>query len=267
MISINDRAGSDSYAVLCWLRALLMYVVRTSSPQPPLWLAMILLGLGSGPATPLPLADPFIIDWQQLRQAASAHGSEALQRVDAWQDLLESVTDASPGVQLKRVNDFFNSRIDWRSDDQIWSQRDYWATPLEMLARGEGDCEDFSIAKYVSLLALGIPVEQLRLSYVRAQRLATGTSIAHMVLAYYPTAGQSMSESSVGTREPLILDNLAVDILPASRRTDLTPIFGFNSAGIWVGGERAPRSRDSSARLSRWRDLLRRLQDEGIPAY
>ena len=58
--------------------------------------------------------------------------------------------------------------------------------------------------------------------------------------------------------------NEYLDILPASQRKDLTPVYGFNSLGIWVGGARNPASREPESRLSRWRDLLRRAAEEGL---
>ena len=57
-------------------------------------------------------------------------------------------------------------------DDIIhWNKVDYWATPIEFLASHGGDCEDFAIAKYFTLIQLGIPEEQLTLTYVKALRL------------------------------------------------------------------------------------------------
>src|SRR5262249_37689852 len=133
----------------------------------------------------------------------------------------------------------------------VWQTQDYWATPLETLGMGRGDCEDFAIAKYVTLVALGIPQDHLRLIYVRAQ--VPGQPVqAHMVLGYYPDLNG----------EPQILDNLNGAILPATERPDLTPIFSFNAEGLWAGGTKA--ANDPTARLSRWRDLLERLRAEGI---
>jgi hypothetical protein len=73
-----------------------------------------------------------------------------------------------------------------------------------------------------------------------------------MVLAYYARPDA----------EPLVLDNLDVRILPASQRPDLRPVFGFNSEGLWMAGVQSPA--DPTARLSRWRDLLRRMQEQGL---
>jgi hypothetical protein len=62
---------------------------------------------------------------------------------------------------------------------------------------------------------------------------------------------------------PLILDNLVADIESADQRTDLHPVFSFNSDGLWVGNQAQPQI-DPTVRLSRWRDLLDRMQREGF---
>ena len=150
--------------------------------------------------------------------------------------------------KLRKANDFFNRCIAFDDDVTIWGQSDYWATPLETIGKGRADCEDFSIAKYYSLLEMGIPVTKLRLVYVKAQ--LNGIQQAHMVLAYYASP----------SAEPLVLDNLITDIRPASRRTDLSPIFSFNSAGLWQGTG----NQSSKSNLSRWQDLLQRARAEGF---
>jgi predicted transglutaminase-like cysteine proteinase len=201
------------------------------------------------------LAESRFADREQLLATArDRYGADTAVRVARWQDMLEAMAGKPVAEQLDGVNRFFNVQLTWRDDRDIWGQEDYWATPMEAFSRGAADCEDFSIAKYVSLLELGVPVEALRITYVRARPVGGGAPQAHMVLAYYPHPGA----------DPLILDNIAAYVLPASRRTDLTPVFGFNTAGIWVGGGAAPASRDPTARLSRWRDLLQRMREEGL---
>lgn len=165
-----------------------------------------------------------------------------------WQQLLSEGHNRAEADRLRKVNDFFNHRIAFDDDITIWGQSDYWATPLETIGRGRADCEDFSIAKYYSLLEMGIPVAKLRLVYVKAQ--LNGAQQAHMVLAYYASP----------SAEPLVLDNLISDIRPASRRTDLSPIFSFNSAGLWQGTG----NQTSKSNLSRWQDLLQRARAEGF---
>lgn len=169
--------------------------------------------------------------------------------------MLEESRALPDDEKLKAVNQFFNRRIRFNADQAVWGMPDYWATPLEFIGRAQGDCEDFAIAKYISLLMLGVPNDKLRLIYVRARfggSLILNTE-AHMVLGYYvDPAG-----------DPIILDSLLNSIRPAAARTDLTPIFSFNSQGLWVPG--APNlGADPTARLSRWRDVLDRIKIDGI---
>lgn len=175
--------------------------------------------------------------------------------VDAWQQMMEAAATRSEQDRLALVNNFFNRRLRFEDDRQVWNTPDYWATPLEALSRSAGDCEDFAIAKFASLRMLGVPPERLRLIYVRANIGAadSGISQAHMVLGYYPTPDA----------EPLVLDNLINDIRPAGRRPDLFPVFSFSDAGLWVAGA-SQSSADPTTRLSRWRDVLDRMSREGI---
>jgi hypothetical protein len=153
--------------------------------------------------------------------------------------------------KLEHANIFVNDRVSYASDRDVWGVEDYWTTPLEVFGKGRGDCEDYAIAKYISLLLMDVPVQKLRLVYARA-RMGPQT-VAHLVLSYYETP----------TADPLILDNLIDAILPAKRRTDLFPIFSFNHEGLWMGGDKSPAG-DPTARLSRWRDVLQRMRREGI---
>jgi len=187
--------------------------------------------------------------------AASRYGAGAAESVAAWRRLIAEAADADEIEKLARVNTFFNRRIRFEDDIAVWSVQDHWASPLELMGKGAGDCEDFSIAKYMSLRLLGVPAERLRLIYVRAQigGARSGISQAHMVVGYFPTP----------TDEPLVLDNLINDIRPAARRPDLFPVFSFNSEGLWVGGASASAA-DPTARLSRWRSVLERMRNEGL---
>lgn len=184
-------------------------------------------------------------------------GGNVAARFSAWQNLLTGLQSANDVERLRKINDFFNRQITFGDDQGVWSQADYWATPLETLGRGAGDCEDFVIAKYFSLKAAGVPSEKLRLIYVRA-KIGSGdaaASQAHMVLAYY-----TQPES-----EPLVLDNLIGDIRPASRRPDLVPVFSFNSEGVFTGVSAKESTPNAGVgRLSRWEELLKRAKVEGF---
>jgi predicted transglutaminase-like cysteine proteinase len=191
-------------------------------------------------------------DAQKLISAARVRSPEAVTGVNALQELIKTSTAHDLAEKLRMSNDFFNRRIAFQEDKVVWGRDDYWASPVELLEKGRGDCEDYAIAKYFTLLAMGVPVAKLRLVYSQA-RLAESLQ-AHLVLAYY--------ESSANDA-PLILDNLVQEIRPASRRPDLMPVFSFNSEGLWqgVGSQSAG---NSAARLSRWRDVLAKARQEGI---
>lgn len=174
-----------------------------------------------------------------------------------WQKLIIDNRELSSADKLTLVNKFFNRHIEFASDQEAWNQADYWATPMELLSKGRGDCEDFVIAKYFSLLNLNVPIEKLRLIYVKAliPESSGNTLQAHMVLAYYPTP----------MAEPLLLDNLSSEILPASRRLDLQPVFSFNSRGIFTSlGATASLGQGGVGRYTRWQELLQRARDEGF---
>lgn len=123
--------------------------------------------------------------------------------------------------KVEAVHRFFQNELDYDTDEHIWGQADYWASPVEFFSRARGDCEDYAMGKYVALLDAGVPPGKLRVMYVRATR-RNGTLEPHMVLAYFPDGlGQ----------EPLILDNIDPVIKPASQRKDLLPSFMFTLDG------------------------------------
>ncbi|MBI3713648.1 MAG: transglutaminase-like cysteine peptidase [Burkholderiales bacterium] len=195
-------------------------------------------------------------NWEKLRQSMRALGGNE-QVFDEWNRLINSVKSASIERKLQGINQFFNRKLLYAEDIDVWGQSDYWATPLESLARGKGDCEDFVIAKYFSLRSAGLSDQQLRLVYVRAKIGGERSTIsqAHMVLAFYASSDA----------EPLILDNLITDIRPASRRTDLSPVFSFNAQGVFAGTNASTRpAPGGTSRLSRWQDLLERARQEGF---
>ena len=193
------------------------------------------------------------LDFDRLQQVLiSKFGVGQANVLGEWRQTINANTSNSDTDKLRRINDFFNRRIAFADDISIWGQSDYWATPIETIGQGRGDCEDFAIAKYFSLLNLGVPMNKLRLVYVKALQNGPGGQIqqAHMVLAYYASPNG----------DPLVLDNLVSDIRPASKRADLSPVFSFNSAGLWQGTG----NQSSKSNLSRWQDLLARARAEGF---
>jgi predicted transglutaminase-like cysteine proteinase len=182
-------------------------------------------------------------------------GANGMIQLQAWQQLIANQKATSVLEKTKAVNDFFNKNTRFSDDIIHWKQSDYWATPIETLGTSAGDCEDYTIAKYFTLIRLGVPVEHLRLIYVKAQIGGSSSKVfqAHMVLGYYA------EPNSI----PLILDSLVSNIETADKRNDLHPVFSFNSAGLWVGNQAQPQV-DPTARLSRWRNVLERMKQEGF---
>ena len=173
------------------------------------------------------LAGLTLANWdfaQILKNAESRYGNlgQAQARILDWEALIKSSAALPELDKLNEVNRFFNRKVRFVDDIQLWRENDYWATPLEMLIKGAGDCEDYSIAKYFTLRRLGIPSEKLRITYVKALNY----NQAHMVLTYYASP----------SAEPLVLDNLINDIRPASQRKDLLPVYAFNAEGLYLPG-------------------------------
>jgi len=214
-------------------------------------LAVLLLAI-SAPVT----ASLVVFSENLLRHVTRTFSVDAPKRLMIWQKLINDMRDAdAPGairreaaaesLTLRKINSFFN-QVPYLTDIRHWGKEDYWATPVEMLSSYGGDCEDYSIAKYLSLKELGIPIERLRITYVRA----ITRNEAHMVLAYYPTPDA----------EPWIMDNLIPELRPASQRPDLEPVYSFNDDDLWLASGAARRGGASNVRL--WRELLEKIAKE-----
>lgn len=182
-----------------------------------------------------------------IKAVQDEYGERAGKRVITWRKLISELDSKKEKEQLERVNQFFN-QLYFVDDIRLWGKKDYWATPLEFLGSNAGDCEDFTIAKYFSLLELGVSDKKLRLIYLKALEL----NQFHMVLAYYPTPGSV----------PLILDNIDKEIKPATKRKDLLPIYSFNGKHLWLmKGKGNGKQAGKSSRLSLWNDLRARNKD------
>ncbi|BFM17669.1 hypothetical protein R50073_38520 [Maricurvus nonylphenolicus] len=121
---------------------------------------------------------------------------------------------AQPVGQLSLVESVNRqvNQLAYASDQQVWGQRDYWASPQEFYQRGEGDCEDFVLAKYHQLTRQGIAPQQLSLVYVKR----TEDYAAHMVLLYEEQ------------ERYWVLDNFDQTLKPVEARSDLLPVYRFN---------------------------------------
>lgn len=186
------------------------------------------------------------LDEHQITTALEKrYGERAKLRARAWFNVLSNANKLEEKQKLLEVNNFFNM-FRFIDDIKLWGESNYWATPMEFIGVNGGDCEDFSIAKYFTLLQLGIAEDKMRITMVKA----TSVNQYHMVLAYYETPGSI----------PLVLDNLDPAIKPATARKDLLPVYSFNGKQLWINKERGRGVLSgSSTRLEKWNDLNYRL--------
>jgi predicted transglutaminase-like cysteine proteinase len=199
---------------------------------------------------PISKGKNFHLDTELLNKAEQKYGKSARSRLTAWEDLIVSDNSQTDLEKLEKVNQFFNM-MEFVDDIDHWRVKDYWATPIEFIGTQGGDCEDFTIAKYFTLKAMGIKDEKLNLTYVKSITY----NVHHMVLAYYSSPGS----------EPLILDNIVKDIHSASKRTDLLPIYSFNGTGMWLAKQRGKgKLAGSSSQLQRWQDLVQRMSEDNL---
>jgi predicted transglutaminase-like cysteine proteinase len=182
---------------------------------------------------------------QIITSLTQSYGERAGKRGKAWFKLMEQRPDTSELERLEAVNRFFNF-FRFIDDKILWGVSNYWATPVEFIGVNGGDCEDYSIAKYFTLLELGIADEKMRITMVKAVKL----NQYHMVLAYYDTPNAM----------PLILDNIDGVIKPANQRNDLIPIYSFNASQLWLNKEKGRGViSGKSSKLKLWRELRERI--------
>lgn len=186
----------------------------------------------------------------QINKLGQKYGEMAKRRLRSWQNLMTEIKDFDDDEKLHRVNQFFN-QLTFVDDLTHWHKSDYWASPVEFLITNGGDCEDFSIAKYYTLIQVGVPIEKLSIAYVKALEL----NQAHMVLTYYSTPKST----------PLILDNLIPEIKPANRRPDLQHVYSFNGDNLWLS-KKGRRSTlvGTSDQLKPWVQLQSRIENQGF---
>jgi len=186
---------------------------------------------------------------KKLVQIEKKYGKKVSKRFINWKKFVAKHQKKSESQKIKLTNDFFNKQLRWVADKKLWKKKDYWATPIETLLKSAGDCEDFTIIKYFTLTALGVPIKRLKLNYVKAIKY----NQAHMVLTYNKT------KRSV----PLVLDNINKKILPATKRKDLKPVYSFNGEGMWLQKKKGSGKKvGSSSRIRLWTELNKRMKKE-----
>lgn len=148
------------------------------------------------------------------------YGGQAVRRLNSLLLQMEELIELPEDQIVITVNRFFN-QLEYRPDIKTWNKKDYWASRLEFLGKGQGDCEDYAVAKFLTMVQLGVPGEKLFLTYVKAVGYPDA---AHLVVTYYKEPGTV----------PLVLDNYIKKILPATQRTDLVPVYSFTAKDLYI---------------------------------
>ncbi len=134
----------------------------------------------------------------------------------AWQKLLAESRAKPPLQQLEQINKFLN-QYRYITDPINWGVDDYWESPSQFLAR-YGDCEDYAIAKFLSLRALGWDNDRLRVVVLQDLNL----KIPHAVLVAQVDG------------KYFVLDNQIPQVVEASTIRHYRPIFSVNETAWWL---------------------------------
>lgn len=149
-----------------------------------------------------------------LCESASPHCPPKLTE---WRRIVETMHGLPPLEQLKRVNKAINGLVKYADDVNVFGKRDYWASPVEFVS-GRGDCEDYAILKFLTLLELGFDNDQLRVAVVRDRR----RRVLHAVLTV-----------SLDGRV-YVLDSLYSAVVEHQHVLKYAPIFSTNLNTQWV---------------------------------
>lgn len=181
--------------------------------------------------------------------SSNDRNSEAL--FFTWEKMLRKAGQMNEEQKIKAVNEFFNENIVYKDDMVLYQKNDHWASLAETLKNAQGDCEDYAIAKYVTLRMLGVNDNKLKLKYVIQDSQNKLTS--HMILVY------KKSNSST----EMVLDNINGTISPLKERIDLSVRYSFNSTKIWIGLS-SYKLKKIKNKLPKWQNVLAKTNYSGI---
>jgi predicted transglutaminase-like cysteine proteinase len=137
--------------------------------------------------------------------------------------IAEGIRRVNAVQQLRLVNRYYNSKP-YEEDARLFGVDDRWQFAEEFVRHG-GDCEDFVVAKYRTLIAAGFPERDLRIVLVDDRVTRT----EHAILA-----------ARVGSAI-FILDNQRVDLKLESQVTTYRPLYAFNRQDVYFYPSDKPR--------------------------
>ncbi len=197
-----------------------------------------LLFTGTAVAKPAPISEAV---YEEIRSVYGEQAEQRYRRLFAW---MSDHWDLDEVEKARQVN-YLANNLPWIADQQKYSKKDYWATPLETITTFGGDCEDIAITKWAILRAMGVAPDRLRLAHVKL----VSTGEAHMVLAYSPEP-----DAPPESRPVFVLDNIAPEMLDYRKRKDFRVIYT-------VGAERDVRVyRDNGKTI----ELVKSVEDAKV---
>lgn len=174
-------------------------------------------------------------------------GKIAKNRIVDYSQTLEKLKKFPQDEQLLRVN-FYLNQLPFKPDIINNNNSDYWGTPKEFLTCGYGDCEDYAIIKYFTLLKLGFEKEKLFITTSHEKY----SNQAHMVLSYFKSKNEP----------PLILDSISYKVLNLGKRVDLEAKIFINEDGSYKidGDNNLVKVGDAP---EKFKELLKKVKLEG----
>jgi len=182
-------------------------------------------------------------------QLEKEYGPSAVKRLRYVHDTA-AANQSKPVLEKLEIVNSTLGRLPWVSDQQQWNADDYWATPLEMIVKVGGDCEDMAIGKYVMLRMMGVPQRDLFLGYA----ILKTRNEAHMVLVW---ANDKRTDIRV-------LDSFVKEVKPAKQRSDLQFVYLTNIDGEValveeIGGKRAVKPKLSARKMEKLDTLKQQI--------
>ena len=138
-------------------------------------------------------------------------------RLQQWLRTLDGLRDKDKLAQIREVNRRLNAFPYVKDGARQSGGRNHWATLGEFLDHS-GDCEDYAIAKFMSLRHIGFSNDDLRVVVLRDINLR----LDHAVVVVY-LDGQA-----------LVLDNQARDVVRAGNIRHYRPYYSINETTWWL---------------------------------
>ena len=155
----------------------------------------------------------------QFRDVMNRSATEGLP--DEFKYIIEEAEQIkTKRAQLNFINIRINKLVVYTDDRVAFNSRDHWASPQEFIRQG-GDCEDYAIAKFLTLMEIGFISHELRIVIVRDTR----RKILHAVCT------APLNEGAFD--DVMILDNVFDIPVSHIRILKYTPLYSFNRFNEW----------------------------------